>query len=391
MHFLRTISTRRLIALIAGVVVAGAGGTAIALAARGNGPVPGPKPLATAVHDALAAPSVKGITARVQFTNHLIDASSLQGSDPILNGGSGRLWLSGDGHMRLEVQGDNGDAQLVSDGKSFWVYDPSSTTVYRGSVPAGGHDAADTSEGPPTLADVQAELGKLARYANLSGARPGDVANQPAYTVTASPQHDGGLLGSAELAWDAIRGVPLRFAVYARGNSTPVLELRVSDISYGSVPASDLAIAPPAHAKVVKIDVPAGGHAMGGRPRAITGVSAVAKRLTFSLSAPGTLVGLPRRDVRLLDWEGKPAALALYGRNLGGIAVLEQPAGSAGQIGGSGRHANLSLPTVSIGGATGQELDTALGTLIRFQRAGVAYTVLGSVPPAAAEAAARGL
>ena len=29
--------------------------------------------------------------------------------------------------------------------------------------------------------------------------------------------------------------------------------------------------------------------------------------------------------------------------------------------------------------------------MIRFQRGGVAYTVLGSVPPAAAEAAARGL
>jgi hypothetical protein len=260
--------------------------------------------------------------------------------------------------------------------------------VYRGALPA--HNDA-THHGPPTLADVQAQLNSLARYANLSGARPGDVAGQPAYTVTASPQHDGGLLGSAELAWDAIRGVPLRFAVYARGDSTPVLELRVTDISYGSVPASDFAIAPPPHAKVVKIDVPAGGQGMRGRGRAIAGVSAVAKRLTFSLSAPATLVGLPRREVRLLDWKGKPAALALYGRNLGGIAVLEQPAGSAGQIGGTGRHADLSLPTVSIGGATGQELDTALGTLIRFQRGGVAYTVVGSVPPAAAEAAARGL
>jgi hypothetical protein len=46
---------------------------------------------------------------------------------------------------------------------------------------------------------------------------------------------------------------------------------------------------------------------------------------------------------------------------------------------------------VSIAGATGQELATALGTMVRFTRGGVAYTVIGSVPPAAAEAAARGL
>ena len=55
----------------------------------------------------------------------------------------------------------------------------------------------------------------------------------------------------------------------------------------------------------------------------------------------------------------------------------------------SGR--GLSLPTVSINGATGQELDTALGTMVRFTRDGVAYTVIGSVPSAAADAAARGL
>jgi hypothetical protein len=49
------------------------------------------------------------------------------------------------------------------------------------------------------------------------------------------------------------------------------------------------------------------------------------------------------------------------------------------------------LPTVSIGGSTGQELATALGTVIRFTRGHVSYTVLGSVTPAAAEAAARAL
>ena len=51
----------------------------------------------------------------------------------------------------------------------------------------------------------------------------------------------------------------------------------------------------------------------------------------------------------------------------------------------------MSLPKISINGTSGQELDTALGTVVRFDRAGVAYVVAGSVPPTAAEAAARGL
>jgi hypothetical protein len=102
-------------------------------------------------------------------------------------------------------------------------------------------------------------------------------------------------------------------------------------------------------------------------------------------------VGLPRNSVHLLNWGGKPAALVTYGQNLGGIAVIEQAAraGSASQASGDAR--GLSLPTVSIHGATGQELDTALGTMLRFTRKGVAYTVIGSVPSTAADAAARGL
>ena len=51
----------------------------------------------------------------------------------------------------------------------------------------------------------------------------------------------------------------------------------------------------------------------------------------------------------------------------------------------------LELPEINIDGATGTEIATPLGTIVRFQRDGVAYTVLGSVPPVAAENAARGL
>jgi hypothetical protein len=46
---------------------------------------------------------------------------------------------------------------------------------------------------------------------------------------------------------------------------------------------------------------------------------------------------------------------------------------------------------VSINGATGQELATPLGTVVRFTKSCVAYTVLGSVTPYAAETAARAL
>jgi outer membrane lipoprotein-sorting protein len=402
MRFLRTAPTRRLLALIAGVVAIIAAGTAIAIAATGSGPVPPAKPLASAVHGALGAPQVKGISARISFTNHLIDSSSLQGADPILSGASGRLWLAPH-RLRLELQSSNGngqDAQVVVSDGAFWVYDPASNTVYRGKLPSDGTSAnkASKSDRLPSIAEIQSDLNRLARRVNLTGAIPGDVAGQAAYTVRVSPKHDAGMLGAAELAWDATRGVPLRFAIYARGQSSPVIELKATDISYGTVAASDFSVSPPSGAKIVNVTVPAGGHAAReharghGRHREVSGAAAVAKRLPFTLVAPQKLVGLPRRSVSLLDWNGSPGALVTYGQNLGGIAVIEQPAqaNAAGKAQGGDR-SGLSLPSVSINGATGQELDTALGSVVRFTRNGVSYTVLGSVPAAAADAAARAL
>ena len=67
--------------------------------------------------------------------------------------------------------------------------------------------------------------------------------------------------------------------------------------------------------------------------------------------------------------------------------VFEQPATATAQA----LAACGSCPAISIDGASGHELDTALGTLIQFDRAGVRYTVIGSLPPAAAEAAARAI
>jgi outer membrane lipoprotein-sorting protein len=403
MRFLRTTSTRRLLAAVAGVLVAVIAGTAIAIGASTGGPKPVKKPLAQAVHSALAAPAVAGITARISFTNNLIDTSEIQNNDPLLTHASGRVWMSGPHQFRLELQGENGDAQVVVNGRSWWVYDPQSNTVYRGTLPAENQQqAAAHNEQLPTVAQIQSNLNQTMAHVNLSGAIPTDVAGRPTYTLRVSPRHSGGLLGRTELAWDAVRGVPLRFALYdSRNPSSPVLELKATNISYQRVSSRVFAVRPPKGAKVVSLATAPASPSTHAKPKPgahqeVTGAANVAKHLSFRLAAPGHLDGLPQQSVSLLDWSGSPAALVSYGQNLGGIAVIEQKAEPphskppAAANNGDGRQ-GLSLPSVTINGTTAQELDTAIGTVIRFTRGGVTYTVLGSVPPAAAVAAARAL
>jgi outer membrane lipoprotein-sorting protein len=398
MSHLRQISTRRLLALCAAVVVAAGAVTAIAIAAGSGGPTPPPKPLAQAVRDAINAPPPDGVTARIEFTNKLVDSASLVGSDPILSGAKGRLWAEGD-KLRLELQasgerGGGGDAQVLIDGDRVTIIDQGSNTVYKGTLPAQKRrEKAGRPEGvggPISLARVQDALNELSRKAVVSGAEPSNVAGRPAYTVKLSPRNDAGLLGSVQAAWDAANGVPLRAGVYADGSSSPVLEIEATDISFGPVPDDNLTIPIPAGAKVVDL-APRGAPDKSGKETAVTGVGAVSKQLSFPLAAPATLVGLPRHQVRLIDREGTKGALVTYGKGLGGIAVIEAPAGAKKPAGKKGEGPGFKLPSISINGASGQELDTALGTIVTFDRGGVSYTVLGSVPPAAAEAAARAL
>jgi outer membrane lipoprotein-sorting protein len=404
MKFLRTASTGRLLATIVGFVVAVAAGTAIAVAATGSGPVPKRQPLANALHRGLTAPAVKGITAKISFTNNLIDSSDFTGEnkDPILQGASGRLWLSGDRHLRIELQSDNGDSQVIVNGNAFWISDPTSNTVYEGRLPASGADKTKSADqGVPSVAKIQDELTKLMQRVNVSGAQPTDVGGQAAYRVKISPKHDGGLLGSARVAWDAFKGVPLEVGIYARGNSTPVIDVKATDISYGAVPASDFSVSPPSGAKVTRISTAGTAGTAEKATKAgrrtthvhVSGEVAVASRVPFTLAAPRSLVGLPRHGVSLVDSAGKAGALVTYGQNVGGMVVIEQKADAAtsAKANTSGGPSGLSLPTVSINGSTGQELSTALGTVVRFTRGGVAYTVIGSVPAAAAEQAARAL
>ncbi len=393
MRFIRKTSTSRLVALSTAVVAVGGAGAAIAAGAlTGDGTKPPERPLADALAAAVSAPPVPGVTARVKFTNSLFGSGIVGGNSPVLAGGSGRLWVTNDGRFRLELQSRSGDAQVVGDGTSVTVSQPSTRTVYRFVLPP--REAAATGDAkdvPPGAADIQKLLDRVAGEALVSSATPTSVAGQPAYDVRLAPARNGGLLGAIDLAWDVARGVPLRVGIYARGATQPTLELAVTDISYGAIAASDLAVAPPAGAKVQTVDLGRDGVA-GSKSGADAGSRSPAQvqaAVAFPLHAPDMVAGLARTSLRPVGSGADAGALVVYGKGLGSIVVLEQKAAAGaaakGSVGG------LDLPTVSIAGASGTELSTALGSAVRVTKGGVAYTVLGSVPAAGIEAAAREL
>jgi outer membrane lipoprotein-sorting protein len=435
-HFLRRLPLGRLLLACALAIVLGACIAALAFA-LGTGQTPPPRPLADAIHDALAgngSETVQGVSATIQLTDHLLEGANLasggQGgglaSSPLVTGATGRLWIAKDGRVRVELQSEQGDTQILYDGHTLSLYDAATNTLYRYTLPAkdqgasgessssgqsspraeGSPDSARSTRADrgeaPSVAKIEEAISRLSQHANVSEAMPANIAGRPAYTVRVSPKEGGSLIGGAELSWDADNGVPLRAALYSSSSSSPVIELAASEISYGPVESSVFEFSPPPGAKVEEGGF---GPEQGEGSASTTTSSCVeealacpqlpkahARKARHSRCVQQELVCIEPPTGAARGGEqrasGEHPKLTAHGHGPATIAVLEGKAKP-----GEGKTAEQleELPKVTINGASASELRTELGTLLTFERAGVRYVVLGAVSPAAVEEVARGL
>jgi outer membrane lipoprotein-sorting protein len=368
-NLFRRLPLLRLLLLCAVLVVVGASATAIAFALDA-GPTPPPKPLAEAIHDALtgsAGSSIEGVSANITLSNHLLEGASLASgggsagewtSSPLVSGASGRLWIAKDGDMRLELQSQQGDTQILYDGHTLQLYDAATNTLYRYTPPpareaGAAPQSSSAPEHAPTLANIEAAITRVSRHAQVSDAAPTNIAGQPAYTVRVSPKESGSLLAGVELSFDAANGVPLRAAIYSTSSSSPAIELAASAISFGPVSQSVFAFTPPPSAKIEELRPRREGSAEASEPPAHT------------------------------------PDITTHGHGISSIAVIAQEAKPGSQT--SSSEAPEGLPKVTINGVEASELRTELGTVLSFARSGVRYLLLGAVSSTAVEEVARGL
>ena len=377
-------------------------GAVVASGSAGDAGTPPAKPLAQAIADSFSGPQIEGISARIKFTNKLLPSAGFGGQDPLMAGGSGRLWASNSGDVRIELQSESsgGDVQIVASGDTLWLYHAASNTVYKTTMAPEKNDKADKgSKMPPTVAAVRRVLRQLGSDATVSGAVPDNVAGQPAYSTRIEPKTNGGLVGGADVTWDAANGAPLRVAVFARGQNDPVIAIEATDVSFGAVDASVFDVKPPAGAKLEELSPAAQSAKLkkGKKPaRPVTGLRAAQAAAPFTVSAPAELAGQKRTGVMLVGRGAKKSVVVRYGEGLGGITVMESVARKGGAPAAtaaskkSGRD-SIQIPTAKIGSSEGMALGTALGSVVSFTRDGVRYVVIGSVTQQDALAAARGL
>ena len=161
----------------------------------------------------------------VKFTNKLFPSGALLGQTGSALMSAPRVALADRRRARgIELQSDAGDVQIVWNARRS-VYDASSNTVYRATLPA--EAAPQRQRTPPTLADIDPVLTSSAFTARSPGPSRRMSPGSPPTASRSRRSTTAACSGRSSLPGTLRNGAPLRVAIFAQGASSPVLELAV--------------------------------------------------------------------------------------------------------------------------------------------------------------------
>ena len=395
MSLFRTLPTSRLLALSPPPFAAAGRDRPRRAAARRPPPA---KPLARPSTTRRGARG-PGVTARIRFTNNLIDSSSLEGGGPLLTGATGRLWL-GDGSSGSSCSPRTATPRSSRTAANCWVYDaelatPSTAARCRRTIrpPTGRRQAADVrrSRGSRAGSTELAQHGRPSRARprpTSPGSRPTRCASRPSTTAACS--------APASSPGTPPRGVPLRRRLRqgrqppgARAGGRPTSPTAGAGLDFDDLAAR--------RRQGRRTSTPPSGRGPAGadgRDSRVTGVGAVCEAVPFKLvgARHARRAAAPARS----GWSTArrdAGALVTYGQGLGGDR-RDRAAGrrraSQGRAAARRRGA-LSCRASRSAARPATSSTTALGDVsLRARRRRLHGARLGA-RPTAAEAAARGL
>ncbi|MGO9292913.1 MAG: LolA family protein, partial [Streptosporangiaceae bacterium] len=177
-----------------------------------------------------------------------------------------KVWYADPAHVRVALLASMGETDLRLDGRQAWLWQSSSQTATHLTLPARAAkaEAQGKAASQPTmrLTPQQAARQVLAAVGPTTtvGVQQNvTVAGQAAYQLRIAPRSDQSLIGQIRIAIDAANSMPLRLQVFARGATSPALQIGFSSITWGKPAASNFAFTPPKGAKVKQAKIGAAG------------------------------------------------------------------------------------------------------------------------------------
>jgi outer membrane lipoprotein-sorting protein len=298
-----------------------------------------------------------------------------------------KIWYAGPKRLRLAVPVVMGETDLIRNGTTAWLWQSSSNSVTRFTLPAGhGKQAREPAmpQAPLTPQQAAQEALKAAgpstqvtTEANVT------VAGQAAYQLVLAPRSSGSQIARITIALDAQHlSVPLRVQIFAKGDANPAFQVGYTSISFVTPAASNFDFTPPpgSHVDTVGSGLPAGWSGYGpgqGPPGMASGVQVIGKDWTSVAVLPAAGI-LPGGALSRVSGAGNAAGVA-------GQAA-RSASGGGGAISGSAMLGALLLAAHPVHGAwgSGRLLHTSLISMLITN----GHVLVGAVTPSVLYAAA---
>jgi hypothetical protein len=202
--------------------------------------------------------------------------------------------------------------------------------------------------------------------------------------------------------------VPLSFILYSEDTPDPVVRYEASDFEVGPVPDKRFQLETPPGATVEQMEESGkdGERGEEGRenrePQSVASVAEAQEVVGFPVRQLASALG--GRELTEIRVAGSDGVVQTYGEGWGTVVLAQKPdrepesadqsqEDSRREANGEddGRNEQLQIPTVDLGGIEAKEISTPIGTVLSWSANGVNYSLVGSVPAAELEEAARGL
>ncbi len=263
---------------------------------------------------------------------------------------------------------------IVSDGETFWIYNPAENTVITGEVGAMRDAAASTPAGPTTM--LQDLIGQGLDAVQLEVLGTETVAGKNTWKVKVTPQPatreqlslDGVIEG---FLWvDAELALPLKATFDASDFGRGSVEALSLETNTG-LSADLFRFTPPPGATVVRAE----DLAARMRPRAAS-LDEARATVSFPLREPGYLpAGMALVEVRVA---GADTVILNYAGSGGSVSVVQ----SSQEVGRDREPpAGSQVRAVTVRGADGTLITGAdgQGSLLRWEEGGLRYVVAGAL------------
>jgi hypothetical protein len=165
-----------------------------------------------------------------------------------------RFWYGGADRQRVALLGVTSETDFFHLGRDVWQWDSATHVATHTTLPA----RSATAPMPQRTATENLTPPQLAARA-LAAIRPSTlvtigpnrvVADRSAYELVLTPRDSASRIGSVHIAIDGATKVPLGVQVYARGKTSPAVDVAFSSVSFTTPSAKFFGFTPPPGAKV---------------------------------------------------------------------------------------------------------------------------------------------